>query len=98
MLVEAILFQGIDIVDFAHGGNGETSQVGVDHHRLRLGVTDNTDTNIACHLVEILRELWTEMRVLDVVDVLVGLVTVKGSHTGTFGAKMRMIIGSVEQI
>jgi hypothetical protein len=38
------------------------------------------------------------MRVLDVVNVLVGLVAVEGSHAGTLGAQMRMIICSVEQI
>ena len=38
------------------------------------------------------------MRILDVVDVLVRLKAVEGSHASTFCAQMRMIIGSVEQI
>ena len=70
----------------------------IDHHGLSLGVGDDSNADISSHLGEVLRKLRAEVRVLDVVDVLMGLSTIEGSHTCTLGAQMRMIIGSVEQI
>ena len=70
----------------------------IDHHGLGLGVADNANTHVTLHLVQILGKLRTEVGVLDVVNVLMGLTIVKSSHAGTLGAQMRMIIRPIEQI
>ena len=72
--------------------------MGVHHDGLGLGVADDADADVAGHFREILGEFGAEMGVLDVVNVLVRLTVVEGCHAGTLGAKVRMIIRSVEQI
>ena len=88
VLAQAILLKLVDIVDFRYGGDGKTAEVRVDHDGLSLGVTDDTDAHIAGHLGQVLGELGTEMRVLDIVNALMGLPIVEGGHTGTLGAQM----------
>ena len=69
----------------------------IAHNRLCVRVADDADALVAQHLVDVGVEFGFELRVLDVVDVEVDNAVVDSAETGTAGAEVRMVVGTIEK-
>ena len=87
------------IVDFCDRDHCVTSQMGVHYNRLRIGVAYYPEPLIAYKMVELVLKFRAEIVSFETVDSTVkSLLRVKCNHSGTLCAKVRMIIGAVEQV
>ena len=71
----------------------------VHQNRLRIRITDHTDTLIARKRVELVLELRTEIVALQVMDLTAeALLGIEGYQSGATRAKVRVVVGAVEQV
>ena len=96
---EGLLHQLFGVVDQAHGGNGEHTQMGPYQQRLGIGVGNAADTTVAGELVQIIFKFGTEGGVLDIMDLpLEALDTVIEGHAAPAGTQVRVIIRSEKYV
>ena len=87
------------IVDFRHGDDGESSEVGVHQEGLCVGVADDTYARASLEFGEFLFEFRSEVVAFKAVDTSeeAGLRVV-GGHSCPAGAEVRVIIDPIEEI
>mgnify|MGYP007099594038 CR=1 FL=1 len=96
---EASFLKLRDIHNPAHGGDCKATHMRGNEDRLGLVVANDTDTQVAGKRAQAGFKLISEVSVFKPVDG--ALKTFFGRvyhHTGSLGAEMRMIVGSVEDI
>ncbi len=86
------------VVDFRHGGNAESPQVGSDNQRLGIIVADYADALVSLQVRELGLEFRPEIAVFNILDGLCHAPAVFHSHSAPFGAQVGMVIRSVKQI
>ena len=87
-LVQTMLDQLVQVVDFGHCTDGKLTQMRVDHNGLSIRIANDTDTDIADKLAQFIAELCTKIRILDVVDGTMEQFTIVSHHTRTLGTEM----------
>lgn len=98
-LLEEFVGDGAEVVDFGDGDHGVASEVGVYDDGLRVGVADDSEPLAAVEVVELILKFRAEVVALDAVDRAVeAQLGVESYQSGTFCAKMRMIVCAVEQV
>lgn len=97
--LKAMLYEFVEIVDFAYCADGKASEMGIEKKRLCIRIGDNADTCIAGKAGELVFELGAERRVLDAVNhALESILFAECSHTGTTRTEMGVVVGAVEDI
>ena len=97
--VEQLLGNLFHIVDLGHGHYRETPQVRVHQNRLRIGITDHTDTLITRKRVELILELRAEIVALQVMNLTTeALLLVKHHHTCTLRSEVRVIVCAIKEV
>ena len=90
--------QFFDVVEFADSGNRIFPQMGMNIKRLGIGIADTADTEEAGQFGDIIFEFGAERRIFDIVNNPFDAGFLINRQAAFFGAQMRVIIGSEEQI
>ena len=89
VVVEELVLQFLDVRNETHRHDGERPELGTHHQRLRVGVRDNADTDIARKTGNVVFELAAERRILDVVNGAVEVsVRLQDGHTAAMGSEV----------
>ena len=87
-IVQTMVDQLIEIVDFGHSGDGKLAQMRIDDDGLRVGVADDADADVADELPQLIGELRAEIGVFDIVDRAVEQAFVVSDHACALCAEM----------
>ena len=99
ILAQECLCQLFHIVNLSYSDQGETTQMAVHQHRLRIGITDDTDTTIPHETVKLGLKTSAEIGILQIMDAAIkAVLNGERGHTGTFGAKMGLIVCTIKQV
>ena len=89
VVAEEFVLEFFDVRQEADGDNRERAELGRHHERLRVGVGDDADANLAREGCDVVFELAAERGILDVVDrTMEHSVRLENRHTATVGSKM----------
>ena len=101
VLVEQLLRQFVEVLDFRHGHDGKAPEMGIDDEGLGIGVANHADAGgAALETAERRLEFSAEIRVLSVVNgTREGFFFfVVACHAASAGAEVRVVVGAVEEV
>ena len=68
ILREKLIFQFFNIGDFCDSNNGKASEVRINNNRLRVCITNNTDSGISFELIQFIFKFSTKISTFQIVD------------------------------
>ena len=93
-----ICYQLVNIVDLADGRDCIRTVMGAHDQRLGFKIRDATDAQIALHVMDVVIELGTEGRILNIMNGPVKTVFPIHRQTGPAGSQVGMVVRAEKQI